>query len=290
MRSRGLKKAIVGIPKTIDNDIEFVFTSFGYNTALEKAEEVLRGAHVEARGAPNGIGLVKLMGRNAGFIAAGAALASQDANFVLVPEVPFRLEGEGGFLAALERRILSKGHALIVVAEGAGQDLFAETRARRDASGNVLHQDIGLFLRGQILAYFKERGIPINLKYIDPSYYIRSVPANSGDRILSDQMARMAVHAGMAGKTDVLIGYWHNELIHVPICTAIARKRQLDLTSDLWTAVMRSTGPAGLSREPRTGRPALAPPCEGLPSAMPAPAAAAHVAAASAAPCHGRRR
>ena len=232
----------MGIPKTIDNDIEFVFTSFGYNTALEKAEEVLRGAHVEARGAPNGIGLVKLMGRNAGFIAAGAALASQDANFVLIPEVPFHLDGENGFLAVLERRILGKGHALIVVAEGAGQDLLERDESRRDASGNLLHQDIGLFLRDRIQSYFKGREIPINLKYIDPSYYIRSVPANSGDRILSDQMARMAVHAGMAGKTDVLIGYWHNELIHVPVSAAISRKRQLDTTSDLWTAVMRSTG------------------------------------------------
>jgi 6-phosphofructokinase 1 len=242
VQRRGLPKAVVGIPKTIDNDIEFVFTSFGYNTALEKAEEVLRGAHVEARGAPNGIGLVKLMGRNAGFIAAGAALASQDANFVLIPEVPLRLECEDGFLARLETRVLGKGHALIVVAEGAGQDLLQKQGERRDASGNILHEDIGLFLKERILAYFKEREIPISLKYIDPSYYIRSVPANSSDRILSDQMARMAVHAGMAGKTDVLIGYWHNELIHVPICTAISRKRQLDLASDLWTAVMRSTG------------------------------------------------
>ncbi len=239
---RGLKKAIVGIPKTIDNDIEFVFTSFGYNTALEKAEEVLRGAHVEARGAPNGVGLVKLMGRNAGFIAAGAALASQAANFVLIPEVPFGLEGEHGFLAALEDRILSRGHALIVVAEGAGQELLKAEETRKDASGNLLHHDIGTFLRDRILAHFKGRKIPLNLKYIDPSYYIRSVPANCGDRILSDQMARMAVHAGMAGKTDVLIGFWHNELIHVPIETTIARTRHLDISSDLWTAVMRATG------------------------------------------------
>jgi len=242
VRRRGLPKAIVGIPKTIDNDIAFVYTSFGYNTALEKAEEVLRGAHVEARGALNGIGMVKLMGRNAGFIAAGAALASQDANFVLIPEAPLRLEGEDGFLAALERRLLSKGHALIVVAEGAGQDLLRRQEVRRDPSGNVIHEDIGLFLRDVITRYFRERKITVNLKYIDPSYHIRSVPANAGDRILSDQMARMAVHAAMAGKTDLIIGYWNHELIHVPIRTAVARERRVDLTSDLWTAVMRSTG------------------------------------------------
>jgi len=242
VRRRGLKKAIVGIPKTIDNDIEFVYTSFGYYTALEKAQEVLRGAHVEARCAPNGIGLVKLMGRHAGYIAAGAALASQDANFVLIPEVPFHLEGDGGFLMALERRILEKNHALVVVAEGAGQDLLHADASARDASGNLRLQDVGLFLREKILDHFRSRSIEVNLKYLDPSYFIRSVPANPSDRILSDQMARMAVHAGMAGKTDLLMGYIHNELVHVPIATAVAQKKHLDVTGDLWTAVMRSTG------------------------------------------------
>jgi 6-phosphofructokinase 1 len=243
VRRRGLDKAIVGIPKTIDNDIEFVYTSFGYYTALGMAQEVLRGAHVEARCAPNGIGLVKLMGRDAGFIAAGAALASQDANFVLIPEVPFHLDGENGFLAALERRLATREHALVVVAEGAGQDLLKRAQAgETDASGNLLHQDVGLFLRDEIKRYFKAKGIEINLKYFDPSYSIRSVPANSSDRILSDQMARMAVHAGMAGKTGVMIGYVHNELVHIPIKTSVTHRKRLDTMSDLWTAVMRSTG------------------------------------------------
>lgn len=243
VRRRGLDKSIVGIPKTIDNDIEFVHTSFGYYTALEKAQEVLIGAHVEARCAPNGIGLVKLMGRDAGFIAAGAALASQDANFVLIPEVPFQLEGEHGFLAALEHRLATREHALVVVAEGAGQHLLDRAKANEtDASGNILHQDIGLFLRDEIKRYFKARGVGINLKYLDPSYFIRSVPANPSDRILSDQMARMAVHAAMSGKTGVMIGSIHNELVHVPIRTAVSRQRRVDTTSDLWTAVMRSTG------------------------------------------------
>ncbi|WP_337177471.1 ATP-dependent 6-phosphofructokinase [Paludisphaera sp.] len=241
-RRRGLKKAVVGIPKTIDNDIHYVQTSFGYYTALEKAQEVLRGAHVEARCAPNGIGLVKLMGRHSGYIAAGASLASQDANFVLIPEVPFKLDGDDGFLAALERRMLEKDHALVVVAEGAGQEFMAAEALGTDASGNPRLHDIGLFLRDKILAHFRSRSIDVNLKYLDPSYFIRSVPANPSDRILSDQMARMAVHAAMAGKTDLLIGSMHNELIHVPIATAVAEKRRLDTASDLWTAVMRSTG------------------------------------------------
>ena len=238
---RGLPKSVVGIPKTIDNDVPYVELSFGYVTALGVASEVLRGAHVEAVGAPNGVGLVRLMGREAGFIAAGAALASQEANFVLVPEIPFPLEGPGGFLESLERRVLTRGHALVVVAEGAGQHLFADRNEARDASGNARFEDIGVFLRDRIKRYFKERNLELNMKYIDPSYAIRSVPANAWDRILTDRMARAAVHAGMAGKTDAMVGYWNQEIVYVPISTAVAERKQMPLESDLWNAVLATT-------------------------------------------------
>ncbi len=239
---RGLAKSVVGIPKTIDNDVPFVWLSFGHATALEVAGEVLRGAHVEAHGAPNGIAVVKLMGRDAGFIAAGAAVVSQDANFVLVPEVPFPLEGEDGFLAALERRMQERDHALVVVAEGAGQHLFERDDVERDASGNVRYEDIGLYLRDRIRSHFRERGTEINLKYIDPSYAIRSVPAGGWDRVLADRMARNAVHAGMAGCSDVMIGFWNHKMIHVPISTAVQQTKHMPLTSDLWNAVLATTG------------------------------------------------
>lgn len=239
---RGLPKAIVGIPKTIDNDIPFVDMTFGYVTALEQAEEVLRGAHVEAKGAPNGIAIVKLMGREAGYIAAGAALASDEANFVLVPEIEFPMDGEDGFLAALHRRMADRAHALVVVAEGAGQHLLKQTETARDASGNIKLQDIGLFLKDRIKSYFAERDFEVSIKYIDPSYVIRNVPANAWDRILANQMARNAVHAAMAGKTDMLIGLWNDELTHVPLTTATSRIRRLNPASDLWMGVLSSTG------------------------------------------------
>jgi 6-phosphofructokinase 1 len=216
--------------------------TFGYITALDIAAAVIRGAHVEATGAPNGVGLVKLMGRDAGYIAAGAAIVSQDANFVLVPEVAFPLEGEGGFLDSLERRLAKRGHAVVVVAEGAGQHLFHEGDAKRDASGNVRYQDVGIFLRERINAHFAERGLPLNLKYIDPSYAIRSQPAGAWDRVITDRMARNAVHAAMAGKTDVLIGFWNQSVIHVPISVAVQEKKHLSLDSDLWNAVLATTG------------------------------------------------
>ncbi len=243
--SRGLPIAVVGIPKTIDNDIPFVRQSFGYATALERAAEVIRGAHVEARGAINGIGLVKLMGRDAGFIAAGATVVSQEVNFVLVPEVPFLLEGEHGLLAVLEERMRKRGHAVIVAAEGAGQHLFETAKDHRDASGNLLHQDIGLLLRDKIKQHFAACGLPVGLKYIDPSYYIRSVPANTYDRFLCDQMGRHAVHAAMAGKTGMLIGSEHNRFLHVPIPAVTAQKKHIDVDGDLWRAVLQ------VARQPR---------------------------------------
>ncbi len=239
---RGLRKAIIGIPKTIDNDIAYVTTTFGYATALAKSEEVLRAAHTEARNAPNGIGLVKLMGRDAGFIAAGAALVSQEANFVLVPEVPFPLDGADGFLAALERRIRERKHALVVVAEGAGQHLFEGNDLCRDASGNLRKEDIGVFLVDRIKAFFAERGLAISLKYLDPSYLIRAIPANAWDMYLSDQMARHAVHAAMAGKTDTLVGSWMSNFVYIPIRTVVGKKKVMDRDDMIWTGVLAATG------------------------------------------------
>ncbi|NCD23352.1 MAG: ATP-dependent 6-phosphofructokinase, partial [Spartobacteria bacterium] len=233
--------AVVGVPKTIDNDIQYVRQTFGYFSAIESARAILDGAHCESKGAPNGIGLVKLMGRDSGFIAAGAAVASQEVNFVLVPEVPLRLDGPKGFLAALHRRMVERHHAVVVVAEGAGQDLL-EQEDGRDKSGNRKKADVGIFLRDRIAAYFKEKGTEVNLKYIDPSYVIRSVPANSQDARLCDAYARHAVHAAMAGKTDLIVGDWNGVYVHVPIPLAVASRKKIDVESDLWHAVISATG------------------------------------------------
>jgi 6-phosphofructokinase 1 len=241
-RKRGVARSIVGIPKTIDNDVPYVYMSFGYPTALEGAAEVLRQAHVEAKCHENGIGLVKLMGRDAGFIAAGAAVAAQEANFVLVPEVAFPLVGEGGFLDALEKRILARHHAVVVVAEGAGQHLFESGDATTDASGNKRYRDIGVYLRDHIRDHFRERDIAATVKYFDPSYSIRSVPPNATDRFITDRLARNAVHAAMAGKTDVMVGSWNQSTIWVPISVAVAERKRMDPEGDLWGSVLATTG------------------------------------------------
>jgi 6-phosphofructokinase 1 len=241
---RGYPLSVVGIPKTIDNDVPFVSRTFGYVTAVEEATMVLDRAHIEARSVENGISLVKLMGRHAGFIAAGATVASQDVNFTLVPEVPFKLNGPGGFLAALKNRILDRKHALIAVAEGAGQDLLEEPGAERDASGNILLNDIGYFLRDRIESFFETEKIPVVLRYINPSYLIRSSPANAEDSILCDLFARNAVHAAMAGKTGLVIGYLHDKFIHVPIELLTSRTKTMETGGLAWSAVLAATGQA----------------------------------------------
>ncbi len=241
-KKRGHPISVVGIPKTIDNDIPFVARTFGYLTAVQEAGKVLDNAHTEARSVENGIALVKLMGRHAGFIAAGATIANQDVNFTLIPEVPFRLDGPNGFLAALKERILKRSHALVVVAEGAGQELLEKDENKRDASGNIKIKDIGIFMREQIEGFFKTENIPIVMRYIDPSYLVRSSPANSEDSILCDQFARNAVHAAMAGKTGLVIGYLHNQFIHVPIDLLTSRKKSMDPDGFQWNAVLAATG------------------------------------------------
>jgi len=241
VEARGLSLAVIGVPKTIDNDIGVVSRTFGFDTAVSIAVESLRAAHVEARGAINGVGIVKLMGRNAGFVTAHAALAAAEANFVLVPEVPFELDGPNGFLAALEERLASRGHALVVVAEGAGQDLV-EGDGGKDASGNEKLGDIGIALKKRIGEYLTERGVPHSVKYIDPSYTIRSVPANPNDRIFCGFLGQHAAHAGMAGKTGLLIGSWNNGFIHVPLKLAVSKRKRIDPAGIIWTSVLEATG------------------------------------------------
>lgn len=240
IRKRKEHIAVIGIPKTIDNDILHSSRSFGFNTAVGMAAEVIGSAHVEATGAPNGIGLVKLMGRHSGFIAASAALDKRDANFVLIPESDFDIDGPHGLLAVLEKRIRDRGHAVIVAAEGAGQRYCAVDGT--DDSGNLRLGDIGLCLRGYIERYFESRGIEINLKYIDPSYFIRSVPATPNDSVFCGFLAQNAVHAGMAGKTNMMVGTWNGEFVYVPIRLVVSGRKQVDLNGRLWQSVLEATG------------------------------------------------
>jgi 6-phosphofructokinase 1 len=241
-RRRGYTLAVVGVPKTVDNDVPFVSRTFGYLTAVQEAARVLDRAHTEVKSVHNGIALVKIMGRHAGFIAAGATMACQDVNFTLVPEIPFRLEGTNGFLSVLERRIRERRHAVVVVAEGAGQDLLQNAGTEHDASGNVKLADIGPYLRDRIEVHFESVGLPVVMRYFDPSYIVRSSPANSEDAYLCDRFARNAVHAAMAGKTGLVIGLLHDRFVHVPIDLLTSRKKRLDPNSQLWSAVLSSTG------------------------------------------------
>jgi len=237
---RGLKIAVIGIPKTIDNDISFVQKTFGLETAVSEARRFTYAAHSEATGARNGVGLVKLMGRDSGFIAAFTTLADSQVNFCLVPEVPFTLQG---FFRALEKRLKEKGHAVIVVAEGAGQDLLKKAGGpAKDSSGNILHEDIGVFLRDEIKSYFKKNGIEASVKYIDPSYTIRSLPANAHDSAFCLLLGHAAVHAGMSGRTDMMVGSWKGEATHVPIPLATSKRKKIDLNGWLWKAVLATTG------------------------------------------------
>ncbi|MEY2934503.1 MAG: hypothetical protein RL033_5252 [Pseudomonadota bacterium] len=258
IQKRGLPIGVVGIPKTIDNDIHFIDRSFGFETAFSSAVEVIRSAHVEATGAKNGIGVVKLMGRHSGFIACHAALASTDVDVVLIPEVPVRLEGPGGLFELLQARLEQQSHALIVVAEGAGQELCMDSAdgprsegprsegprssGPTDASGNAKLADIGVVLRDKIISHFKRHRTEITLKYIDPSYHIRSVPASPADSVYCWNLARNAVHAAMAGNTNMLIGRWHGHFVHVPMPLATRFRKQVNVQGDLWAAVVESTG------------------------------------------------
>lgn len=236
--SRDQHISVIGIPKTIDNDISFVDMSFGYETAVSESRHSTYVAHVEAIGARNGIGLVKLMGRESGFIAAQAALANSEVNFCLIPEVDFTLEG---LFKAMNHRLRLRGHAVIVVGEGAGQNLLDQDNVL-DESGNKRLGDIGVFLKQHIQDYFNQIGMPITLKYIDPSYMIRSMPASAYDSAFCLQLGHYAVHAGMAGRTNMLVGHWNDRFTHVPIPLAVRARKKVDPSGALWRSVLEATG------------------------------------------------
>ena len=235
-RRRGLAIAVVGVPKTIDNDIPWIDHSFGFQTAFARAAESIRSAHTEASSTAGGLGLVKLMGRHSGFIACYATLANPDVDFVLVPEVPFQIDA---FLRCLRTRIAARGHAVIVVAEGAGQELF-ESGDAMDASGNKRLADIGALLKERIDAHFADA--PLSMRYVDPGYAIRSVPANAYDAVYCARLAQAAVHAAMAGFTSMVVGRWHGRFIHLPIAMATSLRPEVDPHGDLWMSVLETTG------------------------------------------------
>jgi 6-phosphofructokinase 1 len=238
---RKLKISVIGIPKTIDNDINFISQSFGFETAVFKATEAIQSAHTEALGAKNGIGLVKLMGRESGFIAAQATLASKEVNFVLIPEVPFKLEDEGGLLPALYERLKTRKHAVIVAAEGSGQHLLRSS-GEKDPSGNPVLGDITALLRSEIKRYMAERNFEYTIKYIDPSYIIRSVPANANDKVYCGLLGQSAVHAAMSGKTNMVVAKLMDRYVHLPLDLVIQKRRKLDIRSGYWRSVLESTG------------------------------------------------
>ncbi|MDY0371829.1 MAG: ATP-dependent 6-phosphofructokinase [Sphaerochaetaceae bacterium] len=240
IKKRGLKISVIGVPKTIDNDLSFIQVSFGFDTAVTQAVPSVIGAHTEAKASINGIGMVKVMGRKSGFIAASTALAMSDVNFCLIPENPFDLDGPKGLLANLKKRILERKHAVILVAEGAGQDIVPPT-GEKDASGNVRFTDIGIFLKNKIKEYFEQEGIEMSLKYIDPSYIIRSAQANPNDSIYCSRLGTNAVHAAMAGKTQALISLLNNKFVHIPIKVAVSERNRVNVEGSLWRDVLENT-------------------------------------------------
>jgi len=252
IKKRNAKISVIGIPKTIDNDIFRVAKSFGFDSAVDIATEAIKGAHKEAEGYPNGIGMIKLMGRHSGFIAATASLAQQDANFVLIPEIDFDLEGENGLLTKLEKRLKERKHAVIIVAEGAGQNFFQNSTPEYDASGNLKLYDIGIFLKDKIRSYFHEKSMDVSIKYIDPSYMIRSLPANPNDHVYCGFLGRDAVHAGMAGKTNMIIGHWNNFFVNVPIPMTAGKRKRVNPNGKLWQTVLEATGQGQLTNQEKS--------------------------------------
>lgn len=238
IKKRKLSISVVCIPKTIDNDINFIDKTFGFETAVYATNDIITAAHNEAHGAYNGLGLIHVMGRDSGFIAAYASVANSHVNYCLIPEEAFSLTGgDNAVFESIVRRLEVRKHAVLIVAEGAGQELFKKEKQLKDKSGNCLKQDIGLFLKNKFAELAKERGIELNIKYFDPSYLIRSLPAHGTDAVFCLMLGQNAVHAAMSGFTDIVIGHWNDAFNYVPIAMATSERKKIDINGPLWRSV-----------------------------------------------------
>ena len=245
IKRRKLSISVVGIPKTIDNDVSFIDQTFGFETAVYATNSVITAAHNEAKGVINGIGLIHVMGRDSGFIAANATLANSHVNYCLVPEEEFSLDtgASNDLIKSLFERLRIRKHAVIIVAEGAGQYLFDKNEEVLDKSGNVLHRNIGLYLKAQLQKIAKKHEFDMNIKYFDPSYMIRSLPAHGTDAVFCLMLAQSAAHAAMAGFTDMVVGHWSDSFTNVPIALATKERKKIDPNGPLWRSVKAVTWP-----------------------------------------------
>ncbi|XP_042396037.1 ATP-dependent 6-phosphofructokinase 5, chloroplastic-like [Zingiber officinale] len=240
-RKRKMKVTIIGVPKTIDNDIQLMDKTFGFDTAVEEAQRAINSAYIEAHSAYHGIGIVKLMGRSCGFIAMHASLSSGQIDICLIPEVPFKLEGPNGVLQHLEHLIRTNGSAVICVAEGAGQEFLSKSNAT-DASGNAMLGDIGVYMQQQIKMHFKNIGLPADIKYIDPTYMVRACRANASDAILCTLLGQNAVHGAFAGFSGITTGVCNTHHVYLPIPEVIRFPKSVNPNSRMWHRCLTSTG------------------------------------------------
>ena len=236
--------------------------TFGFETAVEAARQAIEVANVEAQGFPLGLGVVKVMGRNSGFIAMHAALGSRLADLCLVPEVDFYLDGPGGVVDHLEERLLKNGKAVVVVAEGAGQNLIAEEMEEKsaklkDASGNVLLDDIGPWLTKKLETKLNEKlegktkyGDKVYPKYVSPSYMVRGVPPNTADNVYCTKLAHNAVHGAFAGFTAFVVGSVNTRDCFVPSRVLVNKRNIIDTKhQSLWEYVVFDTGQPSFQSE-----------------------------------------
>eukprot|EP00668_Euglena_longa_P014128 GGOE01018102.1.p1 GENE.GGOE01018102.1~~GGOE01018102.1.p1 ORF type:complete len:494 (+),score=144.75 GGOE01018102.1:38-1483(+) len=227
-----LRCVVVGIPKTIDNDILFFDKTFGFDTAVEVASKVIDCSFVEASSVKNGVGVVKVMGRDSGFVARNAALSNNVVDACLIPEVPFEIKGNGGLLPWLDGHLATKHCAVIVICEAAGQQHLP--CLGKDPTGHNIYEDTGKWLKKAIETHWQETGQEGKVFLIDPSYMLRSVPANTGDNMFCIQLAQAAVHTAYSGYSGVTVGRYHDLYGVMPIEMVVSGLRKVNPKGSLW--------------------------------------------------------
>jgi len=210
---------VVGVPKTIDNDIQATDVTFGFHTAVQIVTDAIDRLHSTAE-SHNRIMILETMGRNTGWIALSAGLAG-GADLILIPERPFSYDK---ICAMLTERHKRKSFSIVVVAEGAyPEGGEAVNIGALDAFGRPRLGGIGFELAHEI-----EMRTSIEARVTVLGYVQRGGTPVAFDRILATRFGVAAVEAVAAGKFDHFIALRGEELVAVPIADGVGQCKQVD--------------------------------------------------------------
>lgn len=270
--------SVIGIPKTMDNDILWVWQSFGFLSAVEFAKQAILQLHTEVMSNPR-LCVIQLFGSDSGFVVSHAALASGVCDAVLIPEVNFTLKQLSGYI---RYRLQDRPHSdkpyggIVALAETAipldWREYVSATAEVADGSEKVIltpeelraietFESHGRRVHGQTPDALRSGGLRLVSQILqreirklgdrwssyrvftnEPRHLIRSIEPSVSDVIFAQRLGTLAVDNAMAGYHDFMISQWLTEYVLVPLKLVVLGRKRVPEHGIFWKSVRASTG------------------------------------------------